>query len=631
MKIKRLSVAAALILTAQLCAQDELGTILVTAKSHTTALDSAGNSIVLTQEDIKESNANNIAEVLEERAGVSMGVNSGSQYGRSSMSLRGTDSKHSLMLIDGKRVSASDALIGMSDFGYNWLPMNAIEKIEVIKGPMSSLYGSSAIGGVVNMITKRPTENFFGELDAKIGASSGDGGDEQIYSLSLGGNITDSLSATIYGQMMDIDPVKEGTVALREGKDVKNGMVNLWYDIDNTQQFHISSMHGSEKRDNIKYKEYYDIDRGHDSIEYKKSFDNIMLNLKYYQTTLDAHSADTSLLYTHEMDDRVLNAEVAVGSFENNYIVVGAERREEKYHKAYDLTPAKDFADAINYTSLYLQDELSLGSNTILTIGTRYDKHEKFGGEFSPKAYLVYKLDEHSRLKTGYGHGFNAPSLTQNSDAYLLSYPITFTPPMKFYRFHGNSNLKPETSDSVEIGYEYLDNSLSVKSSLFYTKIDDLITYKDNGTTVAGPITYYEKLYTNVNEATIYGAELEVEKKKALFEMDIYAGYTYLHTKDEATGKELIMRPEHKVNIKLSSELFYGVRGVLRADYTGEQYNGTTDLDPYMTLGAQLSKEVLKGVTIYAGVDNITDKQLDDEYDFQLKNRLFYARANYKF
>ena len=248
MKKTTTSIVAAVILAAQLHSSEKLNEIIVTAKSQSDAMDTAGSYTVVTQEEIKEANANSVAEVLEQKAGISMGVNSGSQYGRSSMSIRGTESKHSLMLIDGKRVSASDALIGMSNFGYNWLPLNAIEKIEVVKGPMSSLYGSSAIGGVVNMITKKPTEKFFGEFDAMYGVSSADGGDEQQYSLSLGGKITDALSATIYGQFMDIDPMKEGssTIASREGKDIKNGMANLWYDIDNTQQLYISTMHGNK-------------------------------------------------------------------------------------------------------------------------------------------------------------------------------------------------------------------------------------------------------------------------------------------------------------------------------------------------------------------------------------------------
>ncbi|PNV83442.1 MAG: hypothetical protein C0627_04895 [Sulfurimonas sp.] len=634
MKKQTISIITSMLLLSQLGASEKLESIVITAKSPSAAIDMAGSYTIISQEEIKQMNANTIAEVLAERAGISTGVNSGSQYGRSSINLRGMDSKHSLILIDGKRVSASDALIGMSDFAYSWVPLNAIEKIEVVKGPMSSLYGSSAIGGVVNIITKKPKENFFGEVDAKYGFSSADGADEQDYSFNLGGKITDKLSATFFAQTIKIEPMKDGSnvLAKREGRDVKNGIINLWYDIDDSQQIAISSMRGNEIRDNLKYEEYYDIDKSHDSIEYRKYFDDIKMNLKYYMTSLDAHSDDASLLYTHKMDDEVINAEFAISKFENNYIIIGAERRVEKYHKAYDLTPAKDFKDEIDYMSFYFQDEIAFGEKTLLTLGARYDKHEKFGGELSPKAYLVYKLDDYNRLKGGYGHGFNAPSLTQNSDDYVLAYPInTSSMPMLFYRFQGNSELKPEISDSFEIGYEYAKDTTSFKTTAFYTKVSDLITYKDNGTTVVMPIAYQEKLYSNVDEATIYGLEVEYEKKQFLSNLDIYMGYSYLHTEDEATGKELLLRPSHKANLKLSTMLPLNIKSTLRVNYIGEQYNGEKDIGSYATAGLQFSKEMMKNLTLFAGVDNLTDKQLDDDYDFQLKNRVIYIRINYKF
>jgi len=638
MRKQTISIAASIFLFTALYgtqnSSQRLDNIVITAKSGSEAIDMAGSYTIVSKEDIKEMNVNTIAEILEEQTGITTGVNSGSQYGRSSINLRGMDSKHSLILIDGRRVSSSDALIGMSDFAYNWVPINAIEKIEVVKGPMSSLYGSSAIGGVINIITKKPSEDFFGEIDAKYGFSSADGGDEQDYSFNIGGKITDSFSATFSGQMINIEPIKNGNdiLAKREGRDAKSGILNLWYEIDSTSQISISSMRGNEIRDNLKFDEYYDIDKAHDSIEYEKYFDDIKMNLKYYMSSLDAHSDDTSLLYTHKMDDKVANAEFAVSKFSNNYIIFGAERRVEEYKKAYDLTPIKNFENEIDYTSFYLQDEITIGDKYILTLGARYDKHENFGAEISPKAYLVYKLNDYSRIKGGYGHGFNAPSLTQNSDSYVLSYPINTTSmPMLFYRFTGNSELKPETSDSFEIGYEYNKDSDFFKTTLFYTKVKDLITYKDNGTSGGFPIIYQEKLYSNVDKATIFGFEAEYERKNLLSNLDLYLGYSFLDTQDDTTKEDLIFRPKHKANLKLRSRLPFDVNTVFRVNYIGEQYNGSEDIDGFFTTGVSFSKEVMKNFSVIAGVDNLFDKQLSDDYDFGLKNRVIYSRLNYKF
>ncbi len=609
-----------------------LDDIVITTKSASEAIDTAGSYIVVSQEDIKEMNVNTIAEILEEQTGITTGINSGSQYGKSNISLRGMDSKHSLMLIDGRRISASDILIGRSDFAYSWVPINSIEKIEVVKGPMSSIYGSSAIGGVVNIITKKPSENFFGEIDLKYGLSSADGGNEQDYSFNIGGKVTDKLSATLSAQMINIDLIKHGTgiLAKREGRDVKNGVLNLWYEIDSSSQISITSMRGNETRDNLKFDKYYDIDRSHDAVVYEKYFDDIVMNLKYYTTSLDAHLEDT--LFTHKMDDKVANAEFAISKISNNYIVLGAEIRSEKYEKSYDLTPAKDFENKIDYTSFYLQDEITIGNDYILTLGARYDKHENFGSEISPKAYLVYKLDEFNRIKGGYGHGFNAPSLTQNSESYVFEVPKDTTiMPMPFYRFRGNSDLKPENSDSVEIGYEYNKDSDIFKTTFFYTKIKDLITFKDNGITIEGPIAYDEKLYSNVDKATIFGFEVEYEKKNLLSNLDLFIGYGFLDTQDDMTKEDLVFRPKHKANLKLRSMLPFNVNTVLRVNYIGEQYNGAENVDDFFTTGVSFSKEVMKDFSVIAGVDNIFDKQLSDNYAYELKNRVIYTRLNYKF
>lgn len=634
MKKTTISLILSSILLTYTYASDELEAVVVTAKSAQSAIDTAGSYTIITQYDIKSMNATSINDVLREKAGISSGVNSGSQYGRSTINLRGMDSKHTLIMIDGKRISSSDALIGLSDFSYSWIPLNSIEKIEVVRGPMSSLYGSSALGGVINIITKKLEEPFYAEVETKQGISSANNEREQDYSIGIGGKITKNLSASFFGQIIDNEPIKNGldTLSRIEGKEVKNGIFNVWYDIDSTQQIALFSVVGNEIRDNLRFDKYYDIDKNQNSIEYKKIFDGVKMSLKYYTTSLDAHAGDTTLLYTHKMDDEVANAEFAISFIPNNYLVIGAEKRKEEYKKIYDLTPTKNFKNEIDYTSLYLQDEISIRNDLLLTLGARYDKHESFGAEFSPKAYLVYKLDEANRVKGGYGHGFNAPSLTQNANDYVFSYPIRTTPPILFYRFHGNENLKPETSDSYEFGYEYTTKEQSIKGTIFYTKIKDLVTFKDNGTTVTGPITYEEKLYSNVNEATVYGFELEYEQKNLFSIFDLYTGYTYLNSEDKATGDELIYRPKHKVDLKFTSKLPYGIDGVLRVSYIGEQYNDSANkLDPYITSGFSLSKEIINKLNLTLGVDNFTNKQLDEEYEMNMKNRVVYTRLNYKF
>lgn len=624
-------------ISSPLVASNTLQSVVVSAKSQQEMIDTAGSFTIITSDEIAKTGATNLAEILKEFAGASTGVNASSYQGRSSISLRGMDSKHSLILIDSKRISSSDGLIGLSDFSYNYLPLEAIDRIEVIRGAMSSLYGSQAIGGVINIITKKPSRDLSLHLSTKKGFSDGIGGDSTHHALSISSNLTDDLAASLSAEVQEIDPIKShhgDTLSKMEGKKLASGSLYLWYDIDPTQRVELSGILGNERRDNLKYKEYYDIDRSHYSIGYQKRFgEEFDLRLKYYASSLDAHSDDASILATHKLDDIVANAELATTALASNYIVLGLEEREEKYHKAYDNTPEKDFKNSIDYTSIYLQDEISLLDSLILTLGARYDKHEKFGSRVSPKAYVVYKLDESSRLKGGYAEGFNAPSLTQISADYTLAYPYITTPPMRFYRFSGNEDLKPEVSKSYEFGYEYLEDGRSLKATAFYTKVDDLVTFKDNGTTQVSPVIYYdEKIYSNVASATVYGLELEFEQKDLLAGLDLYVGYGYLHSRDDSTKESLSFRPKHKVDLRLDVPLPFEIYSSVGVNYVGKQYNSSQEnLSAFTTVSLQAYKELYKGLKLHIGAQNLSNKKLADEYDYQIRPRLIYAKLDYTF
>lgn len=608
----------------------DLDSIVVTAKSQSLAIDTAGSFSIVTKKDIEKMNATSIQEVLEELVGISVGVNNASIGGRKSISIRGADSKHVLILIDGKRVSGTDAQIGHSDFQYNWLPLNAIKRIEVIRGPMSSLYGSSAIGGVVNIITQKPSDKTTAEVDVRFGKSSDDGGDIKDISLLVGGKISKNLSGSLFLQKEDIDITKNAQnptfTADIEGKDITNGMLNLWYDIDDTQQLLFSGIFGKEIREyivrvpnkTIYYDKYYDIDKIHYAFSYFKSFDDIYLDLKYYTTELEAHSAQYSK--SHNLDNDVINAEISIDKIANNFIVVGVEKRVDKYTQDYDDPTKKDFKGEIDYLSGYFQDEIILNPKIVLNLGIRYDKHEKFGGELSPKAGLVYKLNENNRLKIAYGHGFNAPTVTQNSSNYKFFGP---------HNFFGNDDLKPETSDSYEVGYEYQKDLDIFKITAFKTDIKDMIHYlpiKREGR----KITF---LYSNVKKANLKGVEIEYEKRQILTNIDLNIGYHYLKTKDDE-GNEIIAKPKHKANLRINTKLLYGIDSTLRVRYTGSQLDKVDGkfikLKGYTTAGLQFSKRY-ENFIFRIGVENLTDKKLGSEYFFNNKGRLIYFGVKYRY
>lgn len=635
-----IAITTATLLTTVLSANEKLNDVVITAKSNKTLENTAGSVSIITQEDINAMNATSIQEILEEIVGINVGVNDSSISGRQTISIRGTDSKHSLILLDGKKISGTDAQIGHSDFQYSWLPISAIEKIEVVRGPMSALYGSKAIGGVINIITKRPDKSFSGELGIKKAWSASNGGDERDISFSLTGKVTDSLSLSGFIEKKDVDLTykKDDRTATadREGKEILNGMASAWYDIDDSQQISASYIGGNEIREQQEYSsssgitiydKYYDIDKSHYSVGYKKDFENISMLLQYYNTSSDSHTEKYE--YTHELEDKILNAEFQIESFDNNYIVFGAEKSSENYRKHYD-DDTKDissgFTGNIDNSSFYLQDEIELGEDVLLVLGARYDDHEKFGGHFSPKVNVVFNLNEDHKFKAGYGEGFNAPTVTQNSASYVFS---------GRHEFRGNDELDPETSKSFEIGYEgKIDNS-TIKATIFKTDIEDLV---DGLFLSSAPFYPGSSLikntyqYGNIDKVNMQGLEFEFNQKDLFSSIDLKLAYNYLKTENEATGKELLSKPKHKLNLKLSTMLPADIKSTFRIKYTGSQYKGDYEKqNSYTMLGLQFSKEMMKGLTARVGAENLTNEQLDVTDNYQLKGRVIYLGLNYKF
>lgn len=629
------SIVLSTILSSTLLQANNLDKVIVTAKTKQNVETTAGSITVITQEQIKQMHVSSVQDILVQTVGVSLATNSSSISGRETISIRGTQSKHTLILVDGKRISGTDAQIGHSDFQYNWVPIKSIAKIEIIRGPMSSIYGSKAIGGVINIITKKSNENFHGGISLLGANSSDNGGNERDISLNLGGKISEKLKLSIAAENKEIKASykkSDNTKILREGKKIKNILLDLDYKIDNTQNISASYLRGKEIRSNTVtsgqtgittyYDEYYEIDKINYSLAYKKNFSDVTMDIKYYINESDSHTDQYN--YTHELKDSVLNTEFAIDIFDNQFIIAGLEYRTEAYDKIYDTSSSKDFNDKISYKSAYIQDEIEVNDALVLTLGARYDKHERFGAELSPKANIVYSINENHKLKASYGHGFNAPTVTQNSSDYKVTGEHVYI---------GNDDLKAETSDTIELGYDYYINNIIFKSNIFYTKIDNLISGKEISSQSFGPsYTQYTYLYSNINKSTMSGIELEYSQKDLFQDLDVSIAYDYLRTKNKDTNKELTRKPKQNVAMNLSYALPYGIHSNMRLNYTGSQLDTSSDpLGGYTTYSLQFSKNFTKSFSGKVGVDNLSNKILSDESDYNIKGRLLYVGLDYSF
>ncbi|WP_418184719.1 TonB-dependent receptor plug domain-containing protein [Aliarcobacter vitoriensis] len=606
--------------------------VITTSKSNKSIKDTSGTITVINAEDIAKINATNIKDILVKTAGI---VEVGGSNGIKRVSIRGTRPVDALILVDGKKTNRTGTYATAADFEYSQVPISMIERIEIIKGPKSSIYGSDAMGGVVNIITKKDySKAIWGDIDLQAGVSSAkNGGDEQNLSANLGGNISDKFSFMLgvnkfnrdetYGEgyrWVGFSKSKVDDATYIDGRESTNGNLKLKYNIDDTQNIYASYLKGKEDIKQKANEDYYSADRDVWSVGYEKNFEKVSLSFDYTNAKTDAKIKDGLFAnQTHALKNDYLKGEAKISALKNNYIVIGAETAKEKYERYRPTTNITDQQFEIRANSYYIQDEIEFG-DFIFTLGTVLDDNEKYGTELSPNIGVVYKIDDNQRLKASYGEGFKAPDVKIGSSSYFAN--TTW----------GNDDLKPETSKSYELAYEFYGENTLFKTALFQNKINNMFVIEQR----VMPGNQHQ--WRNVDKADIKGFEAEVEYYITDNHM-LNANYTLLKTENKSgtnQGKDIQYRPKNTINVGLSSDFDYGISSYLSANYIGTQYKNADNsekIKAYTIANAQISKKLTNDLSVRVGVDNIFDKHFDETIDNAdyIKRRFAYVGLNYKF
>ncbi|WP_418184718.1 TonB-dependent receptor plug domain-containing protein [Aliarcobacter vitoriensis] len=612
-----------------------LDEIFVSTKTDKTQEDISASVTVITAQDIEKLNATDIKDVLLKSAGM-VEIGGAMGNGGTFVSIRGTRETDTLFLIDGKRANNTAGYIESSNFQYNMVPLDAIERIEIIKGAKSSIYGSDAMGGVVNIITKKDKRALYGSIDVKAGNSSAEnGGDKQSYSANIGGNISEKLYMFLDVNKTNRDATGNSNGTFLEGLDSTSGITKLRYDIDDTQNIYASYIKGVDKREDYNGPQTYKVERDIYTFGYEKVFDKFGVGLDYTKAKTDTKVSSSVFNGTHDLETDTLKAEAKISAIDYNYIVLGAEATKEEYSRN-GMNLSQNFDRKIyNY---YIQDEIDLG-DFIFTLGANLDDNDKYGTQWSPNAGAVYKIDDKQRLKLNYSEGFKAPTLKQGDGGYVFNErPI----PIMNVIILGNDDLKPETSKSYELAYEFYGEDTTFKAALFRTDLKDMIETRNISTQRTVIPGFPPKIsivstnqYSNIEKANIKGFETDL-KYDFNENHTLNANYTFLKTEDESTNEELEYRPKHTFNLGLSSDFAWGISSYLSANYIGTQYytdsnNTTNKSSGYAIFNAQISKKITKDLTARIGVNNIGDKKFDDGEPYYLERRLAYVGLNYKF
>jgi outer membrane receptor for ferrienterochelin and colicins len=600
---------------AQAAPVTELNPLVVTAsRSEHSLADAPASVSVITAEQIKARGAGNLLEALRGVPGLSL--NGRQVGGRKTLSIRGAEDRHTLVLIDGRRISSTDDTIGHSDYQYGWVAMEQIERIEVVRGPMSALYGSEAVGGVINIITRKGGQQWHGGASVRGELGEGPAGDGHQMSASASGPLGEwfDLALGVEDRRRAPTPRPENKATSDiEGQDRQSGNLRLGFTPSEGQRLQLDMLRSEETRrrheQNTRlparpyYLDTYDLQRRQDALTWQADWSLLRSELRYSEAEFEVNNKRSNNIAPtrpQRLEDRVWDGNLAFALGDSHSLTLGAERREEFLENA-GLTGGSDSA---LHKALYVQDEIALADDWALTLGTRLDHHAIFGSESSPRAYLVWRASPELTIKGGYGEAFRAPTLKQISPNYVgAEGPHTFL---------GNADIQPETSRSWEIGADWRDEQSAYTATLFRSEIKDLIYY--NLLRRVGPRSIYQ--YDNISEARIDG--LEVALRRALGGgFSLASSMTWLDARDRDSDDKLTGRPEFSATPSLAWQ--QGAWGAeLEWQYIGQQtlQNAAGQLKrapAYSLVNLSGSYRVDEHLTLRAGLNNAGDLRLEDK------------------
>ncbi|MBG5883601.1 TonB-dependent receptor [Providencia alcalifaciens] len=586
-------------------AEENSDKMIVTASGYSQQLRDAPASVtVITAEQLQNKPVRDLADAVKDVEGVSVVGSANKQ----DINIRGLSGEYTLILVDGRRQNSRESRPnGSGGFEAGFMPpVEAIERIEVIRGPMSSLYGSDAMGGVINIITKKVTNEWHGSVTTgaiiQENSESGDSMDGNFY-LS-GPLIKDKLGLQLYGggDYRKEDEITDG----HHKKDNKSLTAKLTFTPMENQTFLLEAgrttqkreenpgkslaeyeMRGPSKQFNKKTEIYNN--RNHAALTYKGEWDLFHTELSVYQestkrkTKTEIKNPTTKLNEYHyeartpEITNTVVDGKV-VAFLPDNILTVGGQFQHSKLKDS--SLVAKDTMVktqmSVDQSALFIEDEFTATENLILTGGLRLDHHETYGNHWNPRGYAIYHLTDEITIKGGVSQAFRAPTLREISKGYGTS-----TEGGKGI-IYGNPDLKPEKSLSEEIGIAYdHESGFNASLTLFNTDFKNKLTsYSLNKSDPAhSNLTLYT--YDNVGEANIKGVEVATGIPIAQ-DWKLSLNYTYTDSErksnDEKLGNGTSLKgypldktPKHLANAKLDWQYSPDLSLYTRAHYEGEQ------------------------------------------------------------
>ncbi len=560
--------------------------VAITPTRTETRIGSTGNALtVITEQEIRESGQTNIAEVLRGKVGLDV-VRAGGPGGQTSVFLRGGNSAQTKVLLDG--IPMNDPSSASRAFDFSQLDIENIERVEVLRGPQSLLYGSDAMGGVVNIITKRgngPTTARISGMGGSFGTArtgvNASGGDDLKY-FSIGGSYlqTDGISqaSELLGNT-ERDGFKNGTVTGRFGI-TPSELVNVDYVFRYTDY--------DSQVDNFDINTFVFTDDLNAFLLQESFFNRVQLQSLFLDGGVEQIVAfslgqyrrrDTSpSAFTENFDgqSRVVDYQLNFLLTERNTLTAGAQ------YYAEDASDSNNPQSAQNYAGVFLQDQWQLLDNWYVSAGVRFDDHSRAGQAETYRTTTLYTVEQtDTDFHASLGTGFRAPSLSELAFA--------------------AGDLQPEKSKGWDIGatQRLFDKRVSVDATYFRNDFTDLVDFNFN--------TF---LLENIGRARTSGVELTADWQ-VLADTRLYGMYTFTDTLNLETGNQLARRPRDKVTVGIDQYFWErGARLGAQMLFVGERVDsGNIPLEPYTLVNLNGSLYLTQNAELFARIDNVLNEQ----------------------
>ncbi|KMV36398.1 ligand-gated channel protein [Franconibacter pulveris] len=655
-----------LLITAALCAataspylfgaeQDEM---VVTATGFAQKIQNAPASIsVISKQQIEDKAYRDVTDALRDVPGVVVTGGASS----SDISIRGMASQYTLFLVDGKRISTRSTRPNSDNSGIEqgWLPpLESIERIEVIRGPMSSLYGSDAMGGVINVITKKVsnTKSWTGSVhgDATFQENRDSGDLYQTNAYASGPLIDGLLGVKVSGlfSRRQEDRIVNGYNEQR----MRNGAVTLNVTPDDKNDFDLDIARELQDRNSTPgMSTEAEVCRGATCTPNEKSetrYEHTTYALTHHGYYDDFNSTSYIQQEISNNPEREMKAWNTTFNTQNQIflgdhtLTVGGQYRYEKLRdNGNQLEAAQGLSKLTRWSwALFSEDEWAMTDSFTLTAGLRMDKDENYGTNWTPRGYGVWHLNDQWTLKGGVSAGYKAPELRQSSASWgqvtgggRLDGIIV-----------GNPDLKPEKSLSEEIALLW-DNgdNLNAGVTLFNTDFKDKITEVRRCNSSADPACQignhrydFVSDRVNVDKANMRGVE-STFGWEMVKDLNLTANYTFTESEQKSgqfSGKPLNKMPKHMFNTTLDWQATPDVGFWSRLNLRGKssEYLSRTAMaqgtPSYTQVDVGLRYHAAKDLLLTAGVYNVFDKQIDyATYDTILDGRRYTLGLTYNF